>query len=469
LKDVGIKGGFRKKWQRRMKALKRGGKQSGLLNKQQMGLLKEICLKPETWQKFENEQAKAATEGMEAISTVMGNFFHNMQAAVKQSGRMLEFNQPPTSQQMMAIELFRNKTPGPENDDEEKASTELKAIKDVANSEVRDKWVEGSECEVFSSTLEKWCNATIVAIHKDSDEWLQVVYEGNSAETGSTKELERYSKWIRPRVDVLNEEERLKLHSAALMEAAQSKLNVTQQMMQEFTANSQTQRALTLAEGVEDCCKHLMTSHGTVRESLLLARAIWKLKPANMDNDKCKALWEVVDAGAVRLMDSALKMAKASADFFGYFLRFQHSFQYFKSNKEKSLTVSLRDLREDCRNFTSFKSGFMKQVDELNNEAMRVITNCVKKQCGDEAFESARAKREELQRIYLDAKEEWDRKEVTMDLEFSKLQSQMVDICKAKARAEAEIANLNSTIEQRENELKQFNEILVRLEEQITV
>jgi len=467
LKDVGIKGGFRKRWKRHMKELRAGGQITALLTSQQMGFLREICLKPETWQEIEADQAQAAKDGMGAISILMGDFFNNLHAGVKDACRILEYKEPPTSQQLKAIELIKQTASKPETgDDDEKESIEVRALENIGDSaaEQREKWKAGSECEVYSSTLNKWCNAKIVAIHNDGGDWVQVEYEGTSAETGSTKELERCSEMLRPRGYA---EKMVRVHNKALREAATSRLCVTDQMMERFNEDSQTNRALTVAGGLEDCCKQMMSSHATVRESLLLAQAIWKMKPANMENDKCKALWEVVDDGAVRLMKSAVNMAKACADFFGYFRRFQHSFQYFSSNKDKSLAVSLGSLRKDCRNFSSFQEKFMKEVDKLHKEAMQVIINCVKQQGGSDAFESAKNSRKELQRIYLEAKEKYDQKEIELDAECSSLKVERANCCQEKEMAEAEVAELESTIKRNERFLADYNRILGKMEERI--
>jgi len=472
LKGFGFKKGNIKRWMRALNELKNGGNDEGgdLLSAKALGVLRRICMKPEEWEELEREQGEAAKAGLESVSPVLGDFFDSIYKGVKDASLMLACTEEVNEKQMKAIEMTKEQVPSPENEeDDEKEPANQQAI-NVGNSALRMEWAEGSECEVYSETMKKWCNAKIVAIREHDDdgvEWLKVEYEGISEETGTTKELERASPCIRPRFAVEKKDDMMRVQSYALKEAACSELCVTQKMMQRFEANEQTKRALTVAVGVEDCCKQVMMSQGTIRESLLLARAIWKMKPSNMKNEKCKELWDVVDDGAVRLMDSAIKMTKASDEFFGFFLRFRQSFLWYQSNKDRSLATSMKNLRIDCREFTSFQEKFLEQVETLNAEALRVIKECVKKQSGAESFEAHQAQRKKNQDSYLAAKAKHDLEEARLNAELDKLHADKATMSAAKARAVAEIQNLESTIEQNSGFLDQFQNVRKNLEGQI--
>merc|ERR1711997_742661 len=152
-------------------------------------------------------------------------------------------------------------------------------------------------------------------------------------------------------------------------------------MMEQFDENIITTRALTVATGVEDCCMQIIKSQGTIRQSVLLAQEILKLRPAHM-SDEAKVLWKAVDDGIVRILKTALDMVRVSSQYFGFFLRFKQSFQFYQSNEDKSLMVSLRDLKKDVREFAAFQENFSKTVEALTDETMNCIRECVKTSVG---------------------------------------------------------------------------------------
>merc|ERR1712130_838538 len=127
-----------------------------------------------------------------------------------------------------------------------------------------------------------------------------------------------------------------------------------------------SKRALNMATGVEDCCMQIIKSQGTIRESVLLGQEILQMRPAHM-SDEAKKLWDAVDKGIIRIFNNAVDMTKGSAKFFGFFSRFQQSFQYYQSNKDKSLMISLQHLHKDVKAFTVFQEDFSKTDKTIKN------------------------------------------------------------------------------------------------------
>merc|ERR1719464_709327 len=180
------------------------------------------------------------------------------------------------------------------------------------------------------------------------------------------KQIGRYSDVIRPAMDADN---KLALQSRALTEASIVSIDVTKSMMAEFSQNVLTTRALTVATGVEDCCMQIVKSQGTIRQSVLLAQEILKLRPAHMSSE-AKVLWKAVDDGIVRIIKTAINMVRVSSQYFGYFLLFKQAFQFYHSHQDKTLMTSLQHVHKTVRDFTVFKEDFSKTVQELSDEAM---------------------------------------------------------------------------------------------------
>merc|ERR1719464_2245057 len=230
------------------------------------------------------------------------------------------------------------------------------------------------------------------------------------------KQIGRYSDVIRPAMDADN---KLALQSRALTEASIVSIDVTKSMMDEFSQNVLTTRALTVATGVEDCCMQIVKSQGTIRQSVLLAQEILKLRPAHMSSE-AKVLWKAVDDGIVRIIKTAINMVRISSQYFGFFLRFKQSFQFYQSNDDKSLMISLQYLHKDVREFTDFQQNFSKTVQELSDEAMNCIRQCVTTQVGASNFEKFRNGREASLKTWLDKKKIYDKKAMDLDNELDK-------------------------------------------------
>eukprot|EP01084_Bolivina_argentea_P084290 152471_1 len=174
-----------------------------------------------------------------------------------------------------------------------------------------------------------------------------------------------------------------------------------------------------MALGVEDCCKQLIKNQGEIRQAVFLAQEILGYKPANMSKQKTIKLWTAVDAGIIRIFDSALKMVRVAAEYFGFFLRFQNSFKFFIScysnGRDVSLFTSLERLKKDVRDFNKFKNEFSKSVIELNATAMECIGNCVKESIGYLTWEKTQASLKDTETEYLRLRKMYDNRSLELD------------------------------------------------------
>merc|ERR1719384_2482003 len=164
-----------------------------------------------------------------------------------------------------------------------------------------------------------------------------------------------------------------------------------------------------------------------------------------MSND-AKILWKAVDDGIIRIYKNALTMDKAAAQYFSFFLRFRQSFQYFQSNKEKSLMTSLKFVHKDCREFSLFRKDFDLKVNALSNEALDCIKNCVVTMVGAQNFENAKSSREKTLKEWLSKKAIFDQRALNLDEEFEKMQVQKINIAAERARLEYKVQMLETMI-----------------------
>eukprot|EP01084_Bolivina_argentea_P237039 398472_1 len=219
-------------------------------------------------------------------------------------------------------------------------------------NEKRKKWGNNSEVQIYSDSQKKWYNGKIKNVTNDDEgEWLEVEYSVNDKDAAKTKQVQRGSDYIKPienekddkkeKEEIKNNnEEDLQVQCMSLTKAAMVKINVTDSMSKEFFESPLTLRGLTLAIGVEQCCGRIINSQGQIRQSVFLAAEILKFKPANMKTET-KVLWDTVDDGVTQIFCSALEMAKVSSKYFGFFLRFQSSFQFFVSCYQQNQNVKL--------------------------------------------------------------------------------------------------------------------------------
>merc|ERR1719464_1028488 len=269
------------------------------------------------------------------------------------------------------------------------------------------------------------------------------------------KQIGRYSDVIRPAMDADN---KLALQSRALTEASIVSIDVTKSMMDEFSQNVLTTRALTVATGVEDCCMQIVKSQGTIRQSVLLAQEILKLRPAHMSSE-ARVLWKSVDEGIVRIIKTAINMVRISSQYFGYFLLFKQAFQFYHSHQDKTLMTSLQHVHKTVRDFTVFKEDFSKTVQELSEEAMDCIKQCVETQIGASNFEKFRSSRKALLENWLDKKKIYDKKAMDLDNELDAKQKENINVCAEGARLEYRVRMLEHTIRNNEDQKKSCIEV----------
>jgi len=249
----------------------------------------------------------------------------------------------------------------------------------------------------------------------------------------------------------MNSDNILALQSRALTEASIISIEVTNSMLDDFNESDLTKRAMTVATGVEDCCMQIVKSQGTIRQSVLLAQEILKLRPAYMSKE-AKVLWKAVDDGVVRIIKSAINMVKVSSQYFGFFMRFKQSFQFYQCNEDKSLMVSLQHLHKDVREFGDFQQNFSKTVKELSDEAMQCIQQCVKTKIGADNFEKFRDSREELLQSYLVKKKIVDTKAIELGHEFDKKQTDLINLSAEEVQLRQQVKTLEHCIKLKEDE-----------------
>eukprot|EP01084_Bolivina_argentea_P293536 504853_1 len=268
------------------------------LKSMQQKELKKICLRRDTWEKKETEKADQIKKGLLSLSPVLGDFFGKMNTAIKQTEDMLGYKEQLNSKQMKAIKM--------KDENEQK----LKAIewhkKDHKNKE---KFDENSPCIIKAESSKEWVKGTIKEVIEDENgEYLNVEYKMN--DKTEIQKVTRYSDDIKS-VETADEKDmdyedddetdykqqplvvakkgrndnEIVLQSEALITASIVSINVTDTMLMEFSENTITERGLTLAVSVEDCCKNVIKNQGEIRQAVFLAQEILKYKPANMNDE----------------------------------------------------------------------------------------------------------------------------------------------------------------------------------------
>jgi len=266
---------------------------------------------------------------------------------------------------------------------------------------------------------------------------------------GASKRLGRLSSWIRPRLQDQEGYEKVLVQCQALTEVSIVSVNVTDSMIDRFSENVTTARALTMARGVEGCCTQIIKSQSTIRQSVLLASEILKLKPAVDTMDaKAKVMWTAVDQGIVRILQTAIDMTRATSVYFSYFLRFRQSLQYYEGNQDKSLATSLEYLKKDCREFDTFRKAFVQTVAQLNTEAMECIKQCVATQIGAGRFEAARSQRARTRDIFLAKQQICDTERARLQKVFEDKQQRRNDTSANIERLKYKMEQLKVTIEE---------------------
>jgi len=305
--------------------------------------------------------------------------------------------------------------------------------------EQRKAWKEGSATQVYSESKNKWYNGEIIKVDSKNQREIEVKYDLGSHQR--TKQVDRYGKEVR---------DRKAMEGRAIARRIQVDIDVVSGLMNEFQKNATTKRALPMALGVQGSVGAIMVSQSQMRQSVRLAGDILKLKPANLD-DKSQPLWDAVDGGVLHILKSFLEMNKISAQYFGYFLRFNSSFQEFISmnaqNKEVSLLVSLEHVQQDITQFGEFREKFEIKLAELTGEATKVIQECVKKHIGEQQFETARQTKAKSKQEYLQKKKVYDQKMTTV---LQKIENKRME----KANEQATLAELEFKQEKLEESIK---------------
>jgi len=408
LTEMGFKKGNINRFRKMLNKESPDEEEQGNLSKLQLRLIKGICRKPDTWQELEQAREAAARDSLAVLSDLLAKFFLRVDGGMKQAEVLLELGGATgqlSEPQMKAIEAAN-----------EQPSDEKVEFKEE-ESEARHAWQVGSEVEVFSKSKKEWCRGKVVQITEEAEEeWLHVDYDG------AQKRVGRLSQWVRSPpfgLDVdpeVVEEVKptpkdlvIARQSEALTNASIVSINVTDSMKEEFEANPTALRALTVASGVQDCCVGILRGQSALRQSLLMVDEIRSMKPADLTASS-KALWDCMDEGAVSIMTTALKMTQVTAKYFGFFLKLRQSFQFYLANQQRPMVIACEYLIEDCQAFSKFNKEFTEFVAQLNEQAVKVIKECVETGIGIENFESAQKEREQNKQAFLEAQALYDKK-----------------------------------------------------------
>jgi len=381
-----------------------------------------------------------------------------MNEVVKQAQKLLDYSDKANEEQNEAMEAMMQSVESPKaieaaksNDDDSKApdepqSTEEKKDGGEAVAETspeyaqRQGWKETSEVQVYSKENNKWYNGKIKEIKTDKEgEWLTIEYKTDK--DVRTKQVDRFGPDVR---------DPLMVESRAIAAAISVDINVTEVMMPEFELTPTTLRVLPIARGVEQSAKAILLCQSQIRQSVKLAGAILSLKPANL-KEESKKLWDAVDAGIIHILKGALEMNKISAVYFGYFLRFNQSFQRFVSmNKEDenvTLFTSLEHIKQDISEFSTFKKEFNEKVNQLSVEAMNVIKSCVEQHIGAQNFEETRKAREKSEQDYKQKLTKFNMEKDRVDKKLDEMRAQ-------SAKDQGKVGALEIRIKQLEQRIK---------------
>eukprot|EP01083_Nonionella_stella_P181030 647242_1 len=311
--------------------------------------LKKVCIKEfaegkEGWIPKQEQKKKIVTAQLNEISPPLATFFGEMDVAVTEARKYLEYSPQKTPAQELAIEH------------REKNEKTLQAIE----------WKPDDEDQ-------------LAQFNKGRDDILAKNPDGlEDQQTGA--------------LDITRQE------NAAFATAVLVKLHVVDELAKLFEGGKHKftrQTGLTLARDVQDCSLQIMQSQAGIRSSLSTARQLVDFKPAN-PGAEAAPFWEVIDQGIINIFENYIEMVKISATYFGYFMKFKSAFEHYVSCQETldvevDLMVATEYLRKDVKQFTAFKDQMQKTVDKLTNEAKTVISDCVSQTMGADSFAAAQA------------------------------------------------------------------------------
>ena len=280
--------------------------------------LKNVCYKPEKWQKEQEDMEKATKVTLNKVSPVLAQFFTNIHSAIKQAQLILSYSNVTgelTAEQQKAIETASI------HDDKKDNNKNDNKVDDNCDNKQMDVHVPPNEDEQKELNLK---------LMQQFDIYGQKVFE----------------------------------HSVALNKAAILGIHVVEDMSDEFKGSLQ---AFGFAQSIQGTCMEIIRSIGQIRQSLLLAQAILKMKPSNL-TDKSKLLWNSVDNGIIGLFRNALELSKVSSKYFGFFLKFQQSLCYYQDaiKADSSLLVSTEYLQKDIKEFNQLSNEFSVNISKLN-------------------------------------------------------------------------------------------------------
>jgi len=159
------------------------------------------------------------------------------------------------------------------------------------------------------------------------------------------------------------------------------------------------------AKGIEQTCVKILKSRILLKQSICLIQEIIKYRPSSMKNEQQKQLWNAVDQSCDQIMNSTIQMMKVSSQFFGFFLKFQSSFNVFIAavtlNPDISFQTSLAELKKDLKDFQSFQKQYYTSVQMLTENAFESLSKVVKNMIGYKEFETIQENEKKYWNEYL--------------------------------------------------------------------
>eukprot|EP01084_Bolivina_argentea_P291351 500720_1 len=229
--------------------------------------------------------------------------------------------------------------------------------------------------------------------------------------------------------------------------------------------------AFTVASNIEDSCLQIMKSQCVTRQSILLARELLKYKPAQ-PHAKAKPLWDTITTGIGDIFDNALQLNKIAATYFGFFVKFQYSFDHFvtcnKMNKNVSMLVALEHLNKDVTDIQAFQAKMDGKVDQLRDAAIKTIRDCVSNTAGAQEFETAISQRQVAESALREANAKYNAEKFKLDDEFQEKFGNQQRCIANKRSIEYQMKELNKNaamnqqwIQQLGNQVKSLESLMV--------
>eukprot|EP01083_Nonionella_stella_P129953 394347_1 len=324
--------------------------------------LEKMCLRKNAgakdgWISEQKKKKKVVTAQLNEVSPLLATFFGEIDAAVNEARKYLEYSPQRTHAQKLAIK------------NAESNKKKLKAL------ELKSSGKEGMDY--------------------DEKEALDALDDINSILATYPENLDEKQNAL----DVRRKE------NAAFITAAIVKLHVVDDALaHKFMEGDQLEirrTALKLAKDVVTCSLQIIQSHAAIRYYLLIARQLIEFRPVK-PGPKAAKFWEVIDKGIINIFNNYIEMMKIASQFFAFFLKFKAGFEYYMScheikGDEVNLVVATQYIQSDVKAFTAFTSKMQATVDKLTDDAKTVIGDCVSQTPGPYSFREAQEQREEAQ------------------------------------------------------------------------